>query len=93
MVTDRKVFEGILDDAAKRAGIKLTAPVRKAILNALAERNETETVCLGRDGKPEEDPELRDTERVPLAEDVTAFTPANGSSTGWGSPRCGTSAS
>ena len=28
---------------------------------------------LGKDGKAEPDPELRDTERVPLAEDVNAF--------------------
>ena len=70
---DRKDFEGILDDAAKRAEIKLSAPVRKAILNALSERDETAAICAGKDGKPEPDPELRDTERVPLAEDVNAF--------------------
>ena len=73
MVKDRKVFEGILDDASKRAEIKLSAPVRKAILNALAERDETAAICTDKDGKPEPDPELRDTERVPLFEDVNAF--------------------
>ena len=73
LVNDRKAFEGILDDASKRAEIKLSAPVRKAVLNALAERDETAAVCVDKDGKPEPDPELRDTERVPLAEDVNAF--------------------
>ena len=73
VVKDRKAFEGILDDASKRAELKLSAPVRKAILNALAERDETAAICTDRDGKPEPDPELRDTERVPLAEDVNAF--------------------
>ena len=73
VVKDRRVFEGILDDASKRAEIKLSAPVRKAILSALAERDETAAICMDKDGKPEPDPELRDTERVPLAEDVNAF--------------------
>ena len=73
VVKDRKAFEGIFDDASKRAEVKLSAPVRKAILNALAERDETAAICTDKDGKPEPDPELRDTERVPLAEDVNAF--------------------
>ena len=73
VVMDRKTFEGILDDASKRAEIKLSAPVRKAILNALAERDETAAICTDKDGKPEPDPELRDTERIPLSEDINAF--------------------
>ena len=72
VIKDRKAFEEILDDAAKRAGIKLAAPVRKAVLNALSERDETAAICVDKDGT-EADPELRDTERVPLAEDVNAF--------------------
>jgi len=70
---DREAFEGVLDDAAKRAGLKLPSPVRKAILSALSERDETAAICRDRDGKPEPDPELRDTESVPLAESVDAF--------------------
>src|SRR5215471_5649476 len=38
---DREAFEGVLDAAAKSAGLKLPAPVRKAILSALSERDET----------------------------------------------------
>ena len=73
VVTDRKEFEDILDAAVKKARLKLPAPARRAVLNALAERDGTATICRTRDGKPEPDPELRDTERVPLAEDVNAF--------------------
>ena len=73
VVKDRNAFEDVLDDAAKHAEIKLSAPVRKAILNTLAERDETAAICSDKDGNPEPDPELRDTERVPLAEDVNAF--------------------
>ena len=65
VVKDRKAFEGILDDASKRTEIKLSAPVRKAIINALAERDETAAICTDKDGEPEPDPELRDTEPRP----------------------------
>ena len=73
VVSDRRAFKGVLDDAAKRAGTKLSAPVRKAVLSVLSERDENAAICRDRDGQPEPDPELRDTERVPLAEDVGAF--------------------
>ena len=48
VIKDRKDFEDILDDASKRAEIKLSAPVRRTILNALAERDETAAICKGR---------------------------------------------
>ena len=73
IVTDRKAFEDILDAAVKKAGLKLPSPVRKAVLSALSERDPVAEICRDRDGKPEPDPELRDTERVPLAEDVNDF--------------------
>ena len=72
-LTDREAFTSILDGAAKEAGVKLTAPARKAVLNALSERDENAAVCRRGDGGPEPDPELRDTERVPLDESVEAF--------------------
>ncbi len=62
-----------LDSALKRAGTKLAAPARKAVLSALSERDETAAICLDKDGSPEPDPELRDTESVPFAETVEAF--------------------
>jgi type I restriction enzyme M protein len=70
---DRGKFETVLDDAAKGAGLKLQAPVRKSILSALSERDETAAICLDRDGNPEPDPELRDTESVPLTESIDSF--------------------
>jgi type I restriction enzyme M protein len=69
LVKDRERFERLLDDAAKKAGVKLQAPARKAILSALSERDEIAAVCRDKDGNPEPDPELRDTESVPLAKD------------------------
>jgi type I restriction enzyme M protein len=70
---DREAFDAALDKAIKAAGVKLAAPTRKAVLAALSERDETAEVCRDKDGYPEADPELRDTENVPLGEDVESF--------------------
>ena len=70
---DRNAFESVLGKAARKAKLKLATPIRKAILSALSERNDEAEVCRGKDGRPEPDPELRDTESVPLSEDVRSF--------------------
>jgi type I restriction enzyme M protein len=70
---DRAVFLAMLDAEAKQAAVKLSAPVRGAILSALSERDETAEICRDEDGNPEADPELRDTENVPLAESIDSF--------------------
>jgi type I restriction enzyme M protein len=66
---ERPAFETALNKALKGADIKIGAPVRKAILSALSERDETAAICLDSDRKPEPDAELRDFELVPLKED------------------------
>jgi type I restriction enzyme M protein len=66
VIKDRDEFERTLDGAARKAGVKLPAPARKAILSALSERDNTATICRDKDGNPEPDPELRDTESVPM---------------------------
>ena len=53
--------------------MRLTAPELKAVLGALGERDETAEICRDRDGNPEPDPELRDTESVPLKEDIAEY--------------------
>jgi type I restriction enzyme M protein len=73
LVKDRDEFERMLDIASKKAGLKLPAPARKAILSALSERDDMAAICRDKDGNPEPDPELRDTESVPLAESVKTF--------------------
>ena len=70
---DRSEFERVLEDAADKAKMKLSAPVVKAILSALSEQDETAAICRDKDDKPEPDPELRDTESVPLWEAVETF--------------------
>jgi type I restriction enzyme M protein len=58
-------------DRAKN--VRLSAPELKAVLVALSERDETANICLDRDGQPEADPELRDSETVPLKESIEAY--------------------
>ena len=65
---NREAFLAELTSGARKADLKLSAPVKKAILSALAERDETAAICRDKDGNPEPDPKLRDTERVPLVE-------------------------
>jgi len=71
---DRAEFENALEAAAAKADLKLAAPVTKAILSALSERDETAAMCSDKEGNPEPDPELRDTESVPLSESVEVFS-------------------
>ena len=66
MIKDHDEFERMLDAASKKVGLKLPTPAYKAILSALSERDETAAIWLDEDGNPEADPELRDTESVPL---------------------------
>ena len=65
---NREAFLAELTAAAKKADLKLPAPIKKAILSSLSQRDETASICRDKDGRSEPDPELRDIERVPLAE-------------------------
>lgn len=70
---DRDAFLKVLKKALRQANLKLAAPLRQAILSALSERDENAEICRDKDGQPEPDPELRDTENVPLGEDVDDY--------------------
>ena len=50
---DRDDFDKALTAALKASGVKIGAPVRKAILSALSERDEDAEVCTDNKGKPE----------------------------------------
>ncbi|WP_404296268.1 N-6 DNA methylase [Halomonas sp.] len=68
--TNRDVFTKALKAALKEAGLKVGAPVQKAILSALSERDPKADICLDKKGNPEPDTGLRDNENVPLDESV-----------------------
>ena len=69
LFTNRDAFEKVLANALKTGGVKIGAPVKKAILNALSERDEDADICADKNGTPNPDTELRDNELVPLNED------------------------
>jgi type I restriction enzyme M protein len=53
--------------------IQLSSSVLKAIQNALGERDETAEICYDKHGEKEPDPDLRDTESVPLKESIEEY--------------------
>lgn len=59
--------------ALKAEGARLSAQERKAVLAALSERDEEAEICRDKAGNAEPDPELRDHELVPLAEDWSDY--------------------
>jgi type I restriction enzyme M protein len=65
----RDAFEKALAKALRVAGVKVGAPVKKAILAALSERDEAAEICFNDREQPEPDTDLRDHELVPLKED------------------------
>ena len=69
LFTNRTEFDKALTGALKKAQIKIGAPIKKAIMAALSERDDEADTCLGKDGKPEPDTDLRDHELVPLPDD------------------------
>ena len=74
----RKTFLPVLNAALKAAEAetgKLKAPVKKAILTALSEHDAEAEICCDKKGQPEADSSLRDTEIVPLPEDIALPLP------------------
>ncbi len=65
-IMDREIFLGHLDVGLKEAELKIKAPVRKAIIEALGERDEEAETCRDKNDDPEPDTQLRDHEYVPL---------------------------
>ena len=74
---DRAGFEADGMKAAKRAGIRILAPIKKAIFAALGERDPDAKPCRDGKGRPEPDSELRDTENIPFPPDTTLPLPMN----------------
>lgn len=66
--TNRDAFQKALAKVLKAEGVKIAAPVKKAILSALSERDAEADTCTDKDGNPEPDTDLRDHELVPLKE-------------------------
>jgi len=70
---NREQFQKALKQALTKHKLSLPAALNKAILEALSERDESADICTDSKGRPEPDTELRDTENVPLKEDIEAY--------------------
>jgi len=70
VIKNREQFATLMTEALMKAGVAIRAPLFKAVLMALAERDETADVCTDKKDNPEPDSELRDYENVPLKEDI-----------------------
>ncbi|MCF8234043.1 MAG: type I restriction-modification system subunit M [Bacteroidales bacterium] len=70
---DRKEFLKDLKKLDKEHNVRLNAAETKAIIAALGERDETAEICRDSKGNPEPDPDLRDTEIIPLKENIEVY--------------------
>jgi type I restriction enzyme M protein len=66
-------FEKLLNKALRQNKVKLTASLRKAVLAALSERDESAEICRDKDGNPVADSDLRDYENVSLDQSVQDY--------------------
>ena len=73
LIKNREEFTTILKEEFKKANLKVSTSLFKAILQSLSERDETADVCKNSKGNLEPDPDLRDYENIPLKEDITAY--------------------
>jgi type I restriction enzyme M protein len=62
-----------LDGAARAAGVRVTAALRSAVMDALGRRDPAAPPVTGAEGRPVADPELRDVENVPLTEEPEEY--------------------
>jgi len=76
---DRDDFERLLKKAFKENHLSFDAALKKALLapGSLGERDKTAEICLDGKGRPEPDPELRDTENVSLPADIALPLPVD----------------
>ena len=70
---DWKLFEAEIDKVFAKINYKLKAPIKKALFNALSERDETAEIVYDTDSKTISDPELRDHEYIPYEEDIQNY--------------------
>jgi type I restriction enzyme M protein len=73
MKKKREEFTTVLKRGFRAIGLKIPAPLFKAMIQSLSERDETAEVCRDRKGNVEPDSDLRDYENVPLKEDVEEY--------------------
>jgi len=72
-LNSRTAFSKALSDTSKSQGLSLSAPAIKALIGTFGTQSDEAEVCLDSNGKVEPDTDARDTENVPLDEDVARY--------------------
>lgn len=70
---NREAFTAALKKALAASGVALTGPQLKTLVSGLSERDDTADICTGAKGRPEPDPDLRETENVPWSEGIHTY--------------------
>lgn len=70
---NRTEFLKTLKQLDEETQTRLSTQELKMILEALSEKDETAEICLDAKGSPETDSDLRDTENIPLKENIEAY--------------------
>jgi len=70
---NREEFIMAVEEVLNDAGLKLKAPVLKAILTSVSKKDDEADICLDKQGNREPDKDLSDTETVPLKEDIEVY--------------------
>ena len=72
LIKDRNDFDKQLEEAFKKTGVKFDADLKATLLSSgcLGEKDPSAEICRDKRGNPEPDPDLRDTENVPLPADI-----------------------
>ncbi|HHK5614727.1 TPA: N-6 DNA methylase [Bacillus paranthracis] len=73
LVKNREEFIKLLKDEFKKEDVVIGAPILKAILAGLSEKDETADICMKNKTDAEPDTDLRDTESVPLKEGIYEY--------------------
>ena len=71
--SDLAAFTLTIKKSVTDAGVTLAAPQLKAVLNAFSARDDAAPVVKNAKGNPVPDTDLRDTENVPLTENIDAY--------------------
>lgn len=67
---NRSEFIKVLEYGLKEQELKIDAKIKKAVLNALSEKDPGADICCDSKGNPEPDPDLRDSENIALPSDI-----------------------
>ncbi|MBS9781253.1 MAG: SAM-dependent DNA methyltransferase [Gammaproteobacteria bacterium] len=84
---NNQAFERVITTLLKQLDFKISAPLKKSIINALSEKDATAEPCTDKKGTILTDSDLRDTESVPLPNNIAlplpiAFNSEKGDDTG-----------